>query len=256
MSSTRPVGLSNEDLERAFKSELEINRDPEVALDIYKMGSGSLKVSLIKLCNSDRETLLHLLANQILNNQEEAEDTSSLIESAFEILSTGELKKDLKELVTCQDDENFSFLDSAIFCRNKKLNFVYQILNIVPLEDRDKCKMNIAGSFKDVLRNDEKAEELRVINALISLFHLSKDSDKTTLAKSLLDKIKRSPEINQPQKDDIIANLQDSSSSPSNPKNSEDSSARSSRTTRPSRLSASAISAQLRRKGRTEKPHH
>ncbi|NGX48672.1 MAG: hypothetical protein K940chlam5_00262 [Candidatus Anoxychlamydiales bacterium] len=175
MSSTGPVGLSNEVFERAFKNELENNRDPEVVLDIYNMGSGSLKVSLIKLCNSDRETLLHLLANQILANQEDEEDTSSLIESAFEILSTEDLKKDLKELVTCQDADSFSFLDSAIFCRNEKLNFVYQILKLVPKEDRAACKRDIdLEEFEDELESQD-------VGSLLGFFHLS--NDKTSLAK-------------------------------------------------------------------------
>ncbi|NGX51918.1 MAG: hypothetical protein KR126chlam5_00208 [Candidatus Anoxychlamydiales bacterium] len=173
-SSINSFDMPADQLVRELQIDLE-NKNLFSGLDIYNMGSASQKVTLIKLCNSERETLLHLLANKILDNQEEEQDTSFLRKSAFEILTTGKIQKDLKDIVNVEDANDFSFLDFAIFIKNEKLNFVYQILKLIPKEDRAICK-------RDIGSEDFQAElETQDVETLFGFFKLS--NDKTSLTK-------------------------------------------------------------------------
>lgn len=179
MSSPGSVGssgFSTEFLEGELKRDLE-KPDLYSALDIFNIATDPQKVTLIKLCNSQKDGLLHLLATNILNNSEEERDTKFLMDSTLKILKIEDLKKYLKEVVTSPDADEFSFLDLAVFCRNEKLNFVHKILKLIPEEDRVQCQRFIeTEEFQDGLMNED-------VGTLLGLFHLSEDRQKLSLIK-------------------------------------------------------------------------
>ncbi|HEU64125.1 MAG: hypothetical protein KR126chlam4_00046 [Candidatus Anoxychlamydiales bacterium] len=168
------------EIETRFKEELKAE-DPSAALQTFNVCLQ--KAYLIKICNDNNETLLHRLATKIFNDQDKGLDVKDWVDITITILKTNNLKNDLKNVLILEDSEGYTFLKLAAFCRNEGLDFVYQILKIVPKKDRDECKIVIHDSFQETLNNHENENKYSILGALLGMFHLSQDSEKTSLAK-------------------------------------------------------------------------
>ncbi|NGX34332.1 MAG: hypothetical protein K1060chlam1_00684 [Candidatus Anoxychlamydiales bacterium] len=121
----------------AYQGELE-DENLDAVLGIFHLPIYPNKASLAKMHIHKKMTLLHLLAIRLIKDQAEQKTFSKHIEEPIEVLNKITLK-DRKALVTAQDKSGRSFLHLAVFCKTEKFNFVYEILMLIPKEDRKDC---------------------------------------------------------------------------------------------------------------------